>query len=129
MAIIKNTRFPHRCTIYSISGVTPFSDGVKTVLWEGRCRKEDKTFGTRENVPKTNYRVQLGAMIGGELSGDATAAYKDQRGREVGAKVEGIKAGMLIDVQDLQGEFKGFTVTDAICGQLGTTVYFGDAKT
>lgn len=129
MTEIQNIRFPHRCTIYEISGVTPFSDGEKHVVWSGRCRKEAKTFGVREEVPKSNYRVQLGSLIGGDLSGDASAAYRDIQGKEVGAKVEGIKAGMLIDVDDCQDTYVGKTITDAFCGRLGTTVYFGDYKT
>ena len=129
MAVIKNTRFPHRCTIYEVSGVTPFSDGEKTVRWSGRCRKEDRTFGVRENVPKSSYRVQLGSLIGGSLPGDATPAYIANRGTEVGAAVKGIKAGLLIDVEDCQDTFVGMTITDAYCGNLGTSVYFGDSKT
>lgn len=129
MAHIVNTRFPHRCTIYEVSGVTPFSDGVKTVIWSGRCRKEDKTFGVRENVPKSSYRVQLGALIGGDLPGDATAAYSADKGTEVGAAVQGIKSGLLIDVEDCQDSYVGKTITDAYCGRLGTSVYFGDSKT
>lgn len=129
MAQIRNTRFPHRCTIYEVTGVTPFSDGEKRIVWTGRCRKEDKTFGVNDGVPKTSYRVHLGALIGGDLAGDADAAYRDQRGREVGARVEGLKAGLLIDVTDAQGEFTGRTITDAYCGTMGTSVYFGDAKT
>lgn len=126
---MNNVRFPHRCTIYEVTGVTPFSDGEKRVVWSGRCRKENRTYGVREDVPKTNYRVQLGAVVGGELSGDADAAYGARSGMEVGAKVAGIKAGMLIDVEDLQGVFVGKTITDAYCGNLGTSVFFGESKT
>lgn len=126
---MNNVRFPHRCTIYEVTGVTPFSDGEKRVVWSGRCRKENRTYGVREDVPKTNYRVQLGAVVGGKLSGDADAAYGDRSGMEVGAKVAGIKAGMLIDVEDAQGVFVGKTITDAYCGNLGTSVFFGESKT
>jgi len=129
MATINNIRFPHRCTIYEISGVTPFSDGEKRVVWNGRCRKEIRSFGVREDVPRTGYRVQLGCLIGGDLSGDVDAAYVGNRGSEIGAKVPGIKPGMLIDVEDAQDTYTGYTIRDAICGRLGTSVYFEDSKT
>lgn len=129
MPTVNNIRFPHRCTIYETSGVTPFSEGVKTVVWSGRCRKENRTYGVREDVPKTSYRVQLGAVVGGDLPGDRDAAYGDRSGMEVGARVQGIRAGMLIDVTDCQDSFTGKTVSDAYCGNLGTSVFFGESKT
>lgn len=129
MSTINNVRFPHRCTIYEVSDVTPFSDGVKRVVWSGRCRKEVKSFGVREDVPKVSYLVNLGALIGGDLPGDADAAYAAKTGKEVGAKVNGILNGMLIDVEDCQGEITGKTIVDSYAGNLGTSVWFSDSKT
>ena len=115
-----------------MGGASPFSDGEKSVLWEGRCRKESntsiRTFKGSDSVIKSDYRVQLGALVGGELSGDADAAYDGKQGEECGAVVHGIKAGMFIDVTDAQGTFKGLTISDAYAGQLGTSVYCDNPK-
>ena len=125
-------RFPHRCVIYSIGEVTPFSEGERIVLWEGRCRKESntpvRTFKGSDSVLKTDYRVQLGALVGGELPGDDDAAYDGVDCAECGAIVLGIRAGMLIDVEDRQGLFAGLTISDAYAGDLGTSVYCDNPK-
>lgn len=126
-------RFPHRCTIYTFEGVTPFSDGEKTILWEGRCRKESNTsvrsFTGSDAVMKSDYRIQLGAIVGGELSGDKDASYDGRPGEECGAIVFCIKAGLLIDVVDKSGEVQGLSVTDVYEGNLGTSVYCNLIKT
>ena len=125
-------RFPHRCTIYTMGTVTPFSSGEKTIVWDGRCRKESnasiRTFKGAESVLKTDYRVQLGAIVGGELPGDAFAAYDGRPGEECGAIVPGIKSGMFIDIDDKQGSFVGLTISDADAGTLGTSVYCDNPK-
>lgn len=126
-------RFPHRCVIYSMSGETSFSDGERVVLWQGRCRKESNTSKrvflrgsqrTTGQVIVSQYGLQLGAVVGGELPGDANAAYDGKEGQECGAVVAGIKPGMHVDVTDAQGELEHLLVSDAYCGNLGTTVYF-----
>lgn len=126
------TRFPHRCTIYTMTGVSPFSDGLKQILWSGRCRKESntsvRTFRGTDSVLRSDYRVNLGALVGGNLSGDSDAAYDGKPGEECGAVVEGIKAGMFIDIEDRQGLFEGLTISDAYAGELGTTVYCDNPK-
>lgn len=126
------TRFPHRCTIYTMGEVTPFSEGEKQIVWEGRCRKESntsiRTFKGTDSVLKSDYRIQLGALAGGDLAGDTNAAYDSRQGEEVGAVVGGIKAGMLIDVTDRQGTFEGLTISDAEAGELGTSVYCDNPK-
>lgn len=125
-------RFPHRCTIYYMSGETSFDDGVKTIVWSGRCRKESnvsiRTFRGADSVLKGDYRVQLGAKVGGELSGDADAAYDGMNGEECGAVVEGLYSGLQIDITDPQGEHNGLMISDAYAGRLGTTIYCDDAK-
>ncbi len=129
-------RFPHRCEIYSMGEVTPFSDGEKVVHWRGRCRKEANTSKrvfksgntTTGQVVVTQYGIQLGALVGGRLSGDADAAPDGRVGEECGAIVEGIKSGMMIDVIDRQGKVEKLLVADAYCGNLGTTVYFENPK-
>lgn len=125
-------RFPHRCVIYTRSDVTPFSDGEKVVLWEGRCRKESntsiRTFHGTESVIKADYRVQLGALVGGSLSGDSDYAPDGVDGAECGALVHGIKAGMFIDIDDKQGTFESLWISDAYAGNLGTSVYCDNPK-
>lgn len=121
-------RFPHRCTIYTIGEPTPFSEGEKVIHWEGICRKESntsvRTFRSTDSVLKSDYRVQLGCMVG-----DADAAPDYSRfSDEVGAVVRGIRAGMFIDVEDLNGTFEGLTISDAYAGNLGTTVYCDNPK-
>ena len=124
----KFPRFPHRCTIYSIGDPTPFGEGEKVILWEGICRKESntsvRTFRGTDSVLKSDYRVQLGCKVG-----EPDAAPDSSRfGDEVGAIVKGIRAGMFIDVEDLNGTFEGLTISDAYCGNLGTTVYCDNPK-
>lgn len=125
-------RFPHSCTIYTMDAVSSFSDGVRHVVWTGRCRKESntsvRTFKGQDGVLKSDYRIQLGALVGGNLDGDEDAAFDGMEGEEVGAVVEGIMAGMLIDIEDKQGLFEGLVISDAYAGQLGTTVYCDNPK-
>ena len=130
-------RFPHRCTIYSMQQPTGFETEeqiakLKSVLWEGRCRKESntsiRTFKGTENVVKGDYRVQLGALVGGELSGDAYAALDGRIGEECGAVVSGIMAGLFVDVTDRNGTFT-LSINDSYAGNLGTTLYCDEYKT
>lgn len=130
-------RFPHRCTIYSMAEPTGFEteqeiEALKTVLWVGRCRKESntsiRTFKGTENVVKGDYRVQLGALVGGDLSGDADAAPDGRSGQECGAIVGGLKAGLFIDVTDRNGNFT-LSINDTYAGNLGTTLYCDEYKT
>ena len=125
-------RFPHRCVIYQMTDADNFSDGERTVVWEGRCRKESntsiRTFKGQDFVLKSDNRVQLGALVGGNLPGDVNAAPDGKEGKECGAVVSGIVAGMLIDVVDLTGTYIGLPISDCYAGQLGTTVYCDDHK-
>lgn len=126
------TRFPHCCEIYYMEGENNFDEGDKVVLWRGRCRKESnssiRTFKGSDSVLKSDYRVQLGALVGGCLEGDKDAAPDGKSGKECGAVVEGIKAGMLIDITDRQGNFECLTISDAYAGELGTSVYCDNPK-
>ncbi len=130
-------RFPHRCTIYRMKEPTGFESeeeiaALKEVVWEGRCRKESntsiRTFKGTENVLKGDYRVQLGALVGGELSGDEDAEPNGRDGEECGAIVEGLKAGLFIEVTDRNGDFL-LSLNDAYAGNLGTTLYCDEYKT
>lgn len=138
-------RFPHRCIIYTMGVPTGFESeeeisSLKTVVWEGRCRKESntsiRTFKGTENVIKGDYRVQLGALVGGDLPGDMNAAYDGRTGEECGAVVLGIKAGLLIEVYDRDSEEQRnpvpmctLNVNDSYAGNLGTTLYCDEFKT
>ena len=130
-------RFPHRCSIYTMQEPTGFETeeqiaALKNVVWEGRCRKESntsiRTFKGSENVLKGDYRVQLGALVGGNLSGDKDAAPDGKEGQECGAIVGGIKAGMFIDVTDRNGSFT-LSINDPYAGNLGTSLYCDEYKT
>ncbi len=106
-------RFPHRCTIYSMGTPTGFETeeelaNLKHVIWEGVCRKERMSNGTGEdNVRLADYRINLGEVV---------------NGKEVGAIVTGLHAGLDIEVTDLQGTFI-LDVKDVYAGQLGTSVF------
>lgn len=130
-------RFPHRCIIYTMQDPTGFETeeeiaALKEVVWEGRCRKESntsiRTFKGQEYVVKGDYRVQLGALVGGDLPGDADAAPDGRYGEECGAVVGGLKAGMLIDVEDRNGSYT-LNLNDPYAGNLGTTLYCDEYKT
>ena len=130
-------RFPHRCKIYSVATPTGFEtekeiEALSTLVWEGRCRKESntsiRTFKGQEYVIKGDYRVQLGALVGGELQGDADAAPDGREGEECGAIVGGLVAGMYIEVTDRNGSFK-LNLNDSYAGNLGTTLYCDEYKT
>lgn len=130
-------RFPHRCTIYVMDNPTGFEteeeiEALKRVVWVGRCRKESntsiRTFKGSENVLKGDYRVQLGALVGGDLQGDADAEPNGRNGEECGAIVYGLKAGMLVDVEDRNGHFT-LNLNDPYAGNLGTTLYCDEYKT
>lgn len=130
-------RFPHRCVIYVMNEPTGFETdeevaALRSVVWEGRCRKESntsiRTFKGTENVIKGDYRVQLGAVAGGELAGDMDAAYDGKEGEECGAVVGGLVSGMFIEVTDLGGT-RTLNVNDVYVGNLGTTLYCDEYKT
>ena len=159
-------RFPHRCIIYTMQNPTGFESeeelkALRKVIWEGRCRKESntsiRTFKGTENVLKGDYRVQLGALVGGNLAGDADAAPDGRTGEECGAIVCNVKAGMFIDFYD-RNNIEDFGKTSEVCsssddsssssdedptptpsctlnlndtyaGNLGTTLYCDEYKT
>jgi len=113
-------RFPHTCRITYIDGrITGFEtdeeyEAKKRVLFEGICRKEYMSNGrSSDNVVLADYRVQLG---------------KIENGKEVGAIVPGIKAGMEMTVTDL-GDTHILFIKDVYAGQLGTSVFCDKANT
>lgn len=131
-------RFPHRCTIYSMGTPTGFESedeiaALKDVVWEGRCRKESntsiRTFKGTEHVLKGDYRVNLGAVVGGELAGDVNAAPDGRSGEECGAVVLGLKAGMFVDVYNGDVFQCTLNLNNAYAGNLGTTLYCDEYKT
>jgi hypothetical protein len=125
-------RFPHRCEIYSMGEITPFSEGERVTLWSGRCRKESsmniRTFYGQDYVLKSDYRVNLGSLVGGNLPGDADAAPDGLLGEECGAIVHGLKPGMFIDVTDQSGDTIVLRISDSYVSNLGTSVYCDTSK-
>lgn len=87
-----------------------------------------RTFYGQDFVLKSDYRVQLGSIVGGELSGDADASPDGRPGEECGAVVYGIKPGMFIDVTNQNGDTVVLRVSDSYAGNLGTTVYCDTSK-
>ena len=77
---------------------------------------------------KGDYRVQLGALVCGKLPGDKDAAPDGRCGEECGAVVRGLKAGLLIEVEDRNG-VSTLSLNDAYIGNLGTTCYCDEYKT
>lgn len=148
-------RFPHRCIIYKMKEPTGYETEeelkhLKEVVWTGRCRKESntsiRTFKGQEHVLKGDYRVQLGALVGGSLPGDADAAPDGRDGEECGAVVCTVHSGMFIDVydRDLVTAFENaisddtedmpeasctLNLNDVYAGNLGTTLYSDEYKT
>ncbi len=113
-------RFPHTCRITYFDGqITSFDsdeeiEAKRKVLFEGICRKEYMSNGTgQDHVITADYRIQLG---------------KIENGKEVGAVVEGIKAGMELVVTDLS-DTHTLEIKDVYAGQLGTSVFCGKANT
>lgn len=116
-----STRFPHTCVIYRITDATPFSDGVREIVWHGTCRKESNTsirsFTGKDDVIKSDYRIQLG---------HSDASHDDF---EDGETIHGLEAGMFADVTDAGGTYEMMSVSDVYAGTLGTTLYVNLAKT
>ena len=113
-------RFPHTCRITYFDGtITGFEteeeiEAMNKVLFDGICRKEYMSNGTGQDyVVTADYRVQLG---------------KIENGKEVGAVVPGIKAGMQIVVTDLS-DTNTLDIKDVYIGQLGTSVFCDKANT
>jgi len=113
-------RFPHTCRIEYFDGeITGFEsdeeiEAMHKVLFDGICRKEYMSNGTGQDyVITADYRVQLG---------------KIENGKEVGAIVEGIKAGMQIEVTDLS-DTHTLDIKDVYIGQLGTSLFCEKANT
>ncbi len=103
MSSVSNPRFPHTCKVYRLAEIDNFSDGEEIVLYEGKCRKNVntslRTFKT-DGVIKSDYSLSIPGTV------------------------KGIRAGDLVDVTDMQGDFKACLVSDCYAGNLGTTVYF-----
>ena len=113
-------RFPHTCRITYFDGqITGFEteeeiEAMNKVFFDGICRKEYLSSGAgSENVIMAQYRVQLG---------------KIENGKEVGAIVPGIKAGMDMTVTDLS-DTHVMEIKDVYIGQLGTSVFCDKANT
>lgn len=113
-------RFPHTCKIEYFDGqITGFETdeeiaAMHKVLFDGICRKEYMSNGTGQDyVVTADYRVQLG---------------KIENGKEVGAVVPGIKAGMQIVVTDFS-DTHTLDIKDVYIGQLGTSVFCDKANT
>lgn len=113
-------RFPHTCKITYLEGTpTGFEteeeiEAMNKVLFEGICRKEYLSNGTgQDNIVTADYRVQLGKL---------------ENGKELGAVVAGIKAGMKIVVTDLS-DTHTLDIKDVYIGQLGTSVFCDKANT
>lgn len=104
MAKIVNDRFPHNCTIYRMTGVTPFDDGIKTIVYDGRCRK-DLVNASFRKVIESKYQLSIPGTLSGINKGDS------------------------VDIQDANGTYISYIVMDSNPGNLGTTVYIDSTST
>ena len=87
-----------------------------------------RTFYGTDYVLKSDYRVNLGSLVGGDLPGDADAAPDGRPGEECGAIVHGIKPGMFIDVTNQDGDTLVLRISDSYASNLGTSVYCDTSK-
>lgn len=105
------TRFPHTCMVYGVTGETPFGEGVTHIFYQGECHMYGsstlRTF-KQQGVIKGEYAVDIPKLVKGVNSGD------------------------LIDVTDYNGSFVGCVVTNSmpvVYGKHeGTTIYFNLPK-
>ena len=101
--VINNPRHPHTCTIYRVKGQTLLESGSKEVIYEGICRKYTTRGARTTSVTVTSqYALSIPAQVKA-------------------------KAGDIVEVDDRIGHFKGY-VTEVNCGNLGTDVYWTNAK-
>lgn len=101
--VIDNPRHPHYCEIYRIVGETSFENGERVDIYKGKCRKYT-TRGARTT----------------------SATITSQYTLSVPAKVEAL-SGDIVEVDDYIGHFKG-VVTEVNCGNLGTDIFWTNAK-
>lgn len=102
--VVNNPRHPHTCVVYRMIGQTSLlTEAKKVILYEGICRKYT-THGARTT------------------SATITSQYTLSVPEFVQAK-----AGDIVEVDDRIGHFKG-TVTEVNCGNLGTDIYWTNAK-
>lgn len=102
--VVNNPRHPHTCVVYRMVGQNSFdAEAKKEVLYEGICRKYT-TRGARTTAATVTSQYTL----------------------SVPAFVKA-KAGDIVEVDDRIGHFKG-VVTEVNCGNLGTDIYWTNAK-
>jgi len=101
--VVDNPRHPHSCVIYRMVGETPFCEGEKVILYEGKCRKYTTRGARTTSVTTTSqYTLSIPAFVQA-------------------------RAGDIVEVDDRIGHFKGL-VTEVNCGNLGTDIYWTNAK-
>lgn len=107
--MVLNERYPHSCRVYRLTGVTPFSDGERTLLYEGKCRKYSGYRPTDpDGVSKELFALSLPMVYG---NGDGTCP----------------KEGDVVEITGRGGEWTG-RVTSVMAGNLGTTLHWEDVK-
>jgi len=107
--LIEHKNYPDHCEVYTYTGQTQFTAGVKSVLYEGECVK----YGSSQMRKYVN-----GNVIKADFCVDIPYIVKD------------VRSGRFIDVKDSQGEFKKCEIVlgyaDVVFGQ-GTTIFFNVA--
>lgn len=100
---VDNPRHPHNCVIYRVVGENEFSDGERVILYEGACRKYTTRGARTTSVTLTSlYTLSVPAVVQA-LAGDR------------------------LEVDDKIGHFIG-EITEVNCGNLGTDIFWNDAK-
>jgi hypothetical protein len=121
-----NPRFPHRCRIYKIFGISAFSAGTKTIIYEGQCRKYTGYRATDpDGVAKEIYALSLPVIyqMGGTVSFSPHANTRDVFVDSTQPPLEGDE----VEIETPLG-LCGGRITQIMAGNIGTTIHWEDVK-
>lgn len=111
MVKVNNIRFPHKCTIYKLTGGDEWTEGKKEVVYSGECRLYNN------DSIRTFYRnTNRGRLSYGDYAVNIPAT---------GLRIE---VGMFLDATTNTGYFNETPILDVYAGNLGTTIYISNVK-
>lgn len=122
---MNNPRFPHRCRIYKITGVSAFTDGTEEDVYLGQCRKYSGYRATDpDGVAKELFSLSLPIIYGAE-GAYSISDYGDASQIEV---VSGYpEEGDVVEIETHVGNYEG-RITQIMTGNFGTTIHWEDVK-